>query len=268
MPEGDTIHKVAAVIAPDLVGCTLAGGRLATHPDILLAGRRVTNVHALGKHLFIEFADGLLLRSHLGMYGSWHRYRPGEPWRKPERSASVVLDTGDWLLVCFYAFAVELLQVGGFGARDWSQRLGPDLLDPDVRISAVAERAHSLSNPDTLLVDLLLAQRVAAGIGNVYKSELLFIERLPPTRRLRETSHEQLCALYQTAQQLLHANLERGRRRTRFVDDGRGDLWVYKREGRPCLACGTRITSRLMGRRLRPTFWCPVCQKAFANGMV
>lgn len=256
MPEGDTIHQIALSLAPDLVGQSLDGGRIRRLPEIDLAGRGVTNVHALGKHLFIEFDDGCVLRSHLGMYGSWHRYTPGGRWRRPARQASIVMETGARLLVCFNAAQVKWLRAHAVCAT--THRLGPDLLGqrPDWR--SLAARARRLLAGDTPLVDVLLDQRVACGIGNVYKSELLFMRGLAPMQGLADTADEALTDLYALARRLLAANLGPGPRRTR--DARGGGLWVYKRSGRPCLRCATPIMLRPLGRHQRPTYWCPGCQ--------
>jgi endonuclease-8 len=238
----------------------LRAGHLRTHPQTELAGRLVSDVYAVGKHLLVRFADGLLVRSHLGMYGSWHRYRPGEPWRKPSSRASMVLATDGCVLVCFNARAVELLRANGPGMRDWQRRLGPDLLAPDIRIEALPERARSLLDPQTPLADLLLDQRIASGIGNVYKSELLFLGRLRPHRPLVEVADDALVGLYAAARELIAANLGGGRRRTRFAAADAGRLWVYRRRGHPCYVCGSGILSGPLGRHARSTYWCPRCQ--------
>ena len=103
-------------------------------------------------------------------------------------------------------------------------------------------------------------QRVASGIGNVYKSEVLFIERLPPDLPLANVSDEQLAACFLLAAELLKRNLGGGMRVTRFENDSAGRVWVYGRTGQPCLECDTPIKSRRMGRNHRGTFWCPACQ--------
>lgn len=260
MPEGDTIHKVAAAIAPDLVGRRLRAGGVATGTGPALAGREVTIVHALGKHLVIEFADTLVLRVHLGMHGVWHRYRRNQPWLRPRARASLVLDTGEWLLVCFAAAAVEVLRAGGPGLRAWEARLGPDLLDAATDAGTLPTRARLLAEAGTPLADLLLDQRVACGIGNVYKSEVLFLARVAPWCPVGAAPDVLLERLYRQAVVLLRANLGSGRRRTRFPDDGRGDLWVYNRAGRACLACGGEIRFGRLGRHRRVTYWCPACQ--------
>jgi endonuclease-8 len=199
MPEGDTIHQVAAALRPDLVGRTPS--RIDSRDPAIkaLTGRCVVDVQALGKHLLIELDGGVVLRTHLGMYGAWHRYRVGEPWRKRASRASLVLWVDDRVLVCFNAKELQCLTTGSFRWRDWRGHLGPDLIDAVIDYAAIPVRARALLSAETPAVDLLLDQRVASGIGNVYKSELLFIHRVHPLRPLGDLSDNELCELYRTA---------------------------------------------------------------------
>jgi endonuclease-8 len=217
-------------------------------------------VFAHGKHLFIEFDNALMLRSHLGMYGAWHRYGHGETWHRPARQAGVVLETRCEVYVCFNPKEVELLRTDGLRARDLGAHLGPDLIGATPEPTRLVARARELLEAETPLADVLLDQRIAAGIGNVYKSELLFLEGLAPTRRLSETSDAQLGSMYQRAAELLAANTEGGPRRTRDVGHDGGTLWVYGRADHPCLHCGTPVRRALLGRHQRSTYWCPTCQ--------
>jgi endonuclease-8 len=239
LPEGDTIHKLAAALEPRLLGRTLtqgwvrggahpasrrylapAGAPARREPEISLAGRTVTAVRAVGKHLFIEIDGAVAVRSHLGMYGSWHRYAPGEVWRRPERQASICLSTDADVLVCFNAREAELMRAAGLRERKLLSRLGPDLLDPAVDLQQVVFRARALLEPHTAAADLLLNQTVASGIGNVYKSEVLFLEHQHP--------EAPLAGLYATASDLLRRHVGRGPRRTRFLGGRPGQplgLW-------------------------------------------
>jgi endonuclease-8 len=260
LPEGDTIHKLAATLAPELHGAVVRALRLKRLSADILIGRRITGLTSAGKHLLMGFDNGLVLRSHLGLYGSWHRYAPGEQWRRPARQASIVLDTGDRIYVCFNAREVEILREGGYRLGDGRHRLGPDLTRERPEAGVLYRRARELLEPDAPLVDVLLDQRVASGIGNVYKSEILFLERQPPLRPLADTPERALAGLYERAGDLLRSNLRTGRRVTRSVRDGRGDLWVYGRAGRSCLQCGCRLRCERLGVGMRSTYWCPGCQ--------
>lgn len=260
MPEGDTIHKLAEAMRPHLQGqvITRIEARSRTN-SATLGAQRATKVFAKGKHLFIELEPGLTVRSHLGMYGAWHRYAPNEPWRRPERQASLALWTESEVFVCFNAREVELLRRGGFRRHDALERLGPDLAETAVDVAPIPARARELTDPETPLCDVLLDQRVASGIGNVYKSEVLFLGRAHPAHPLACTTDAVLRRLYDTAHRLIRANLGGGRRVTRAAAPG-PQLWVYARPGWPCLVCGTKILWARTGARLRSSYWCPRCQ--------
>lgn len=261
MPEGDTIHKLAAAMAPDLTGRRLDRIALWQRPVRDLAGRVITEVVAVGKHLYLVIEPDQVLRSHLGMYGSWHRYRPGESWQRPYSQAGIDLAVAGAVFVCFNPKEVELLRASGFTHRDQIRRLGPDLITAteDER-SRLIGRARELLDGDTPLVDLLLDQRVACGIGNVYKSEVLFLHALHPLRRLGSLADDALVLLYDTAHRLLRANLGGGPRITRIAEDGSSGLWVYGRAGQPCLRCRALVRRAYLGRHRRSTYWCPACQ--------
>jgi len=266
MPEGDTVHKLAAYLSPLLTGRCLTRACIRNLPDAALDGHRVTGVSAHGKHLFIHLDEGLVLRSHLGMRGSWHHYRAGEAWRKPAIQAAVELHADEHVLVCFNPKEVKLERTRCPVARVLAGHLGPDLLDPALDADRIVQRARILLGADTPLVDVLLDQRVAAGIGNVYKSETLFLMGIPPRQTLAETSDATLRAVYLEAARLLRANTRPGRRVTRRSADAAGILWVYGRKDQPCYRCGTPIRHARLGRHLRPTYWCPLCQTGRGDG--
>ncbi|TVQ89726.1 MAG: hypothetical protein EA400_06960 [Chromatiaceae bacterium] len=259
MPEGDTVHKLMVFLDTALRGRDVAGVRL--HPALgpSRGTGRISAVVCQGKHLTFRFADGSELRSHLGLYGAWHRYRPGASWHKPARQASILIDAGDWLYVCFNARAAQWLCSGGPRAVDQQQRLGADLIAERIDPVGLLGRVAALP-ASSLLVDVLLDQHIAAGIGNVYKSEVLFLGGCHPWQTLGETPPATLLGLYRRAADLLQANLGGGRRQTRDPRDGCGRLWVYGRRGLPCLRCGQPIRRGLLGVRPRSTYWCPDCQ--------
>lgn len=261
MPEGDTIHSVAAALAPLLENVRIeraAGRLLPLHGE--LTGRRVQHIYAKGKHLFMALDDGGVLRSHLGLYGSWHRYQAGEAWQKPAWQASLILWTANTVLVCFNAREVQWLREGSVRHRNTLQHLGPDLLAERFDLPTALQRARELVPGDTPLVDVLLDQRLACGIGNIYKSEVLFIERIHPLTPFERLDDGALAGLYERARWLLLRNVGVAPRTTRFAADRRGRMWVYGRTGKPCFACETAIQRAPLGADLRVTFWCPHCQ--------
>lgn len=266
MPEGDTIHKIANFLAPILSGQDVR--RIAPPPPkgtSPSAAYRIREIVAQGKHLFIAFDNGLALRSHLGMFGSWHHYPHGVDWKKPAAQASLVLETRDRAYVCFNARDIEWVRTPSIRQRVLATRLGPDLTAGGVSCRDLPPRARAILEPETPLVDVLLDQRVASGIGNVYKSELLFLQGLAPLQVLESTPDAALAACYDLASELLQANLGGGKRVTRPQGDDAGRLWVYGRGGQSCLECGMTLRYARLGRHHRGTVWCERCQDADAQ---
>lgn len=264
MPEGDTIHQIAGLLRSRLEGVRLEGGTLAQDAQLSLAGRRVEGVESLGKHLLLHLDRNELLRVHLGMHGSWRRYAKGAEPKAPEPRRSVVLELAGETLVCLDAKEVERLRAGGLHERDLRRRLGPDLMGAEPDFDAVLERVRGQADT-TPLCQVLLDQGIACGIGNVYKCETLFLERLHPLTKVGALDDARLLALYRRAHLLLRSNEAGGPRRTRgsrgIRGDGGGELWVYRRGGRPCARCRTPIARERLGRPPRSTYWCPACQE-------
>jgi len=266
MPEGDTVHTIAAVLAHWLTGRRLDAVWVRGQHLCELTARQVVAVTSRGKHLFIDLDDGQRLRSHLGLYGAWHHYGRAEPWQKPRHQASLVLEVEGRVYVCFNAREIERMRTQGFRDLDLRRHLGPDLTREAFDPGRLWDRALVLLPQDTLIVDLLLDQRVAAGIGNVYKSEVLFVTRRSPLLRLADLSCADFGTLYRMAGDLLNGNLSGGPRRTRPAGAGPDRLWVYGRAGQPCLCCGTPVRRDRLGRNPRATDWCPVCQDDASSG--
>ena len=249
MPEGDTIWRTAAALSNRLKGERVEGVR----PPSLgrLQGATVTAVEAVGKHLLIRFDSGLSLHSHMRMTGSWHLYNPGQAWRRPAWQAKAVLETRAAVAVCFSAPVIEL--VADPGSR--VGHLGPDILSEEFDLPTVLARARELGA--VAIGEVLLDQRVSAGIGNVYRCEALWQARLNPWTPASGIGDPGLAQLYEVARAAMRANLEGGFER-RFPGYGKGA--VHGRGGRPCRRCGTRIQVRAQGRQARLTYWCPTCQ--------
>ena len=265
MPEGDTIFRTATVLRRALVGGVVRravaqpGPGLSRVPDLsVLVGASVDAVEARGKHLLIGFSGGRWLRTHMRMKGSWHRYRPGEPWRLPARRAVCVLETDATVAVCFDAPVVELLTDSDLARHRTLLALGPDLLGaaPDLDEAVRRLREHD----GVPLGEALLDQRAVAGIGNVIKSEALFVERLDPWAPVSAFSDAELHAVLRRAAEQLAANTGGGRRVTTGRRAAGEALWVYLRTGRPCRRCGTPVRARRQGSQARTTYWCPSCQ--------
>jgi endonuclease VIII len=243
LPEGDTIWRTANALRPRLVGKPL----LKVTPEAFqrLEGGTVAAVETNGKHLLIRFDSGLVLHTHMGMTGAWHLYRPGEAWRKPARLAKIVLNTEDTVAVLFGARVVELVREQE-AVRDLAH-LGPDILANELDLEEVLRRARA---SDRLkLGELLLDQRVAAGIGNIYRCESLWRLRLDPWQPPAEVSDEELGRVYREARRMMQDAL-RGRFRPA----------VHGKTGRSCPRCNGRIACRNQGDPPRFVYFCPTCQ--------
>jgi endonuclease-8 len=264
VPEGDTIHRAARTLDRALAGRTLtrfSAPRL--HHAPFAPGTVVLGAEARGKHCLVHFDDGRSLHTHMRMTGSWHLYRPGERWRKKPAAARVVLEVapdGDrpgWVAVCFAAPIVDLVASGEDGrpGADPTAHLGPDLVRPGADIDAALERLARFAPPEREIGDALLDQRIANGVGNVYKCEVLFLHGLDPFTPVGEVDEALRRALLETAHRLLLDNLDRAARVT--VEGG---LAVYARRGEPCRRCATPISWRPQGAQARGTYWCATCQ--------
>jgi endonuclease-8 len=214
-------------------------------------------VVARGKYLLIDFDNGTTLETHMKMSGSWHLYRKGERWRKSRGAARVVIDTDQgWQAVCFSAPHVRLIRRGaGQGA---TAHLGPDLCRDEVDLDDVVAR-FDLVEPETPVADALLDQRICCGVGNVYKCEVLFVDKIEPRRPTGSVSLDERRRMVATAHRLLRRNLGGGTRVTTTTTSG-PPLAVYGRGGEPCLVCGTAIAYAKVGIHARGTYWCPSCQ--------
>ena len=216
----------------------------------LRVGDVVRSVEAVGKFLEIVVERGLALRTHLHMTGVWHLYEQGERWRRPRHLARAVLETESHVAVCFAAPTVEV----GPAADDRLAHLGPDLCHADVDLDAVLERVAG-SDPSTEIAEVLLDQRLAAGIGNVYKNEVLWACEVSPFRPLADVDEPMRRRLYETAAEQLQANLGRWKRQTHPKG-----LAVYNRAGQGCYRCLGRIRTIEHGDIGRRTWWCADCQ--------
>lgn len=258
MPEGDALARFARRLAEVLVGRTVlraeARGPGPVPKVELLVGQRVESVESVGKNLLIRFANGLTIRNHLRMYGTWHLYRPGEPWKRPAERARLVLATSEAVVVNFDAPVVELLESRAEPCHEPLAGLGPDLLAEDFDAEEALRRFRDPALAGLAVGDAVMDQRVMAGVGNIWKHETLFRCGIYPWRRVRDLSDDDLRALITTARGLLRAaaGLEPGARRPVY--------YVYGKAGRPCRRCGTRLRAAPQVNDVRLTAWCPRCQ--------
>ncbi len=260
MPEGDTIYRAAAKVRAaiggqqvmDLWGSARELRRFAAR----LRGTTVSEVASRGKHHLVTFDGRFVLRTHMGMTGSWRVFAPGERWNKSRGKARVVIETADAVAVCFSA---PDIQVGTTAQVEAAlANLGPDLLADEFDPADAVERSYR--STAHVAAELLLDQRVMAGVGNEYKSEILFLEGLNPGAPATELDAATRMALVTRSRELLWANKDRSVRSTTGSTRRGQEVFVYGRDRRNCRRCGKGIVAAELGDPKRITYWCPRCQ--------
>ncbi len=272
MPEGDTIFLAAQAMHRFLAGHAVTRFE-SVYPSLTrvaedrpVVGRTIESVAARGKHLLVTFSGDLILRTHQQMNGSWHLYRPGVRWRLPAGDMRVIVGTADVVAVAFRIQIAEFLSGLELVRHPQLGALGPDLLRTEFDASEAIRRMRA--HDAAAIADVLLNQRVVAGIGNEFKSEILFLAGVQPFAPVAELSDADLQRILDVSRAQLADNvmprskaltIVRGRRTTRSMNPA-ARLWVYGRAGKACRRCGAPIQSRKTGIDARLTYWCPRCQ--------
>jgi endonuclease-8 len=263
MPEGHTIHRLARLHqarfgkAPVVV--TSPQGRFADSADAV-SGRLLLKADAYGKHLFHHYEGGAVVHVHLGLYGSFTE----RPLPMPDpvgqvRMRMIGAEYGTDLRGPTACEVIHQVEVDDIFAR-----LGPDPLrrapDPSRAWTRITKSRRAIGA-------LLMDQAVIAGVGNVYRSELLYRHLIDPHRPGTHVGEAEFAAAWTDLVALMKVGVSRGKIITvRRKDDkgapsyrpGRPRSYVYRRAGEPCRVCGTAIRTEVMeGRNL---FWCPTCQ--------
>ncbi len=267
MPEGHTLHRLAedlrAAYAGSHVTSSSPQGRFDTEAA-RLDGCVLEDAEAWGKHVFVSFADvPEQVHVHLGLYGSFvitlgvERPVVGQVRWRIEAGSTADLRGPN---------ACELLAPPEVDAI--IARLGPDPLRIDADPERAWRRIHRSAVP---IAALLMDQAVLAGVGNVYRAEALFRQEVAPMTAGRRLTRKRWDAMWADLVELMHTGVRTGRidtvraehepeamGREPRADDHGGEVYVYRREGQPCLVCETPIRRRVLsGRNL---FWCPSCQ--------
>ena len=259
MPEGDTVHLAARRLHRAFAGTVLVKShfRVPRYATSDLGGRRVVEVVARGKHVLFRLEGNTTLHTHYRMEGSWHLYRHGERWRGPDFQVRAVLTNDGWVAVGFRLPVIDLLDTDR--EDEVVGHLGPDPLGPDwdAQVAAV----NLAREADREIGDALLDQRLIAGPGNVYKSEVLFLAGTHPRERVADVDVDRIVGL---VERLMQANRSTGSQITTGVARPGQEHWVYGRLRQPCRRCGTPIER---GQQHAPggervTYWCPTCQPA------
>jgi len=275
MPEGDTIFRSARAMGRALIGKPIIAFRsnypLLTrfHDDTPITGQTVESVESRGKWLLVHFSGGATLATHMLMNGSWHLYPRGERWRRPARDMRIVLENRDYQAVAFTVPVARIYTAQQLAREKRIPPPGSDVLNNDFDEASATARIRACASEE--IGNVLLHQYVMAGVGNVFKSELCFVERINPFCLVAALTDVQIEALVRSAQNLVSSNVLEdsgnrivtyrgvGRRTTRNARPA-DNLWVYGRSGNSCRRCGATIRHRLQGRDARVTYWCPGCQ--------
>lgn len=287
MPEGDTIFRTAATLRLAMEGGRIEDAQIRDRQfeGEHITGATVTAIEARGKHLLmhlegsrvecrgsragedrsgsrhwtLDSRPSRILHSHMGMTGSWHIYRPGQPWLKPAHHAALWLSINNLEVICFSPKQLELLTADQFRHHGHIQRLGPDLLAKEFDMATAVARFRQ---HDALPIgEAVMNQTLVCGIGNIYKSEVLFLMRFDPFAPVAEFGDDDLIQMLTKARHLMLRNCD-GPNRTTRLGGGTGPLWIYGKSGQPCPECGAVIQLRRQGEAGRTTCWCPVCQPA------
>jgi endonuclease VIII len=275
MPEGDTIFRSARALQQALAGQKVTLFETAYAPlasvndQSPVAGRIIERVESRGKWLLIHFSGDLILTTHMLMSGSWHIYRVGERWKRARSHMRVVLGTHQFLAVAFNVPVAKFHTARTLERFAGVAGLGPDVLGGS--FAADEATARLLEHDDEEVGNVLLNQRVMAGVGNVFKSEICFACGVNPFRKVAGLRAPEIECLLDTARRFLAANVVEGAgdtivtytgaRRTTGSIDPALRLWVYRRSGSACRRCGSTILMRKQGPGARSTYWCPDCQK-------
>jgi endonuclease VIII len=242
MPEGDALHRAAdrlRALEGDVVAVETPHPRAAVlQLAARLDGRRLERVRAVGKNLLLDFEGGLVLRSHLRMRGRWRVEVAGH---QPSGTPWLVLRGRECQAVLWNGPVLELTRRRSPAIA----RLGPDIMRDPLDLAGVLSRLRA-ARQSRQIGEALLDQRLVSGIGNMWRAEALFAAQVSPWRRLEDLDDHDLLEVLSQAGRLMRA----GRRSHR----------VYRRTGRPCVRCQTRIRSHPQGDEARIAYWCPACQ--------
>jgi endonuclease-8 len=268
VPEGHTLHRLALDLTGTFGGKPVRSGSPQGRFEAAarLDGRELLEATAHGKHLFVAFSGTEeQVHVHLGLYGAFSFVEEPEPpvvgqvrWR---------LSSGRTTADLRGPTACELLTPDEVDAV--LARLGEDPLDPDADVErAAAFVARSRAPIATLLMD----QRIVAGVGNVYRAEVLFRHRIDPKVAGRDLRPGTFLRLWSDLVDLMGEGVRTGRidtvraehepeamGRPPRVDDHGGEVYVYRRAGQPCLVCGTGVRTEVVAAR--NLFWCSRCQR-------
>jgi endonuclease VIII len=263
VPEGDPIHRTAAALRIALVDKKMVRFDAPQLIGIVpKAGRTIVRVESEGKHLEIEWDDGIILHTHLRKAGFWDLYRKEDIWQRPHREMRALIETAAWTAVCFNAPTVETYREPGISRHPWFGRLGPDLSNVDADLERCVELLLSFDDRRAPISEVLLDQRVFLGVGNVYRSEVLWACEVHPFAVVGDIGEVLARRIVNVAARLLRANLANAEHVA--LPGVPGGLGVYGRTGQGCFRCAETVRARHHRTHERILYWCPGCQTRLA----
>ena len=282
MPEGDTIYRSARALQRAIGGKLCTGFETGLAPlarvndDTPLAGRMIEKVESRGKWLLVHFSGDLILVTHMLMSGSWHLYKTGEKWWMGRDRMRAAIFTADYQALAFNVPVAEFHTARSLARYSQIPKLGIDALSDEYTVERGVQslRTYGEQHPEAEIAVVLLNQRVIAGLGNVYKSEVAFAAGVNPFRAMATLTQQELEVMADVSQKWLKVNVldgssatgrdgivtYSGNRRTTGASDRAERLWVYGRQGQECRRCGALVQMRKQGEQARSTYWCPGCQ--------
>jgi len=257
MPEGDRLDHTAAAMraalcdrkmlrfeAPRLVGVVPRAGRL------------IERVESRGRHLRVSWDDGIVLHTNLRRHGVWNLHRAGEHWNGRHNDVTTVIEVPGWVAVCYRAPVIETYRTPDASRHPGLGGLGPDLARPDADLARGVRNLRRPSEPAAALHRVLLDQRLFCGLGNVFRSELLWACTLSPFAAVGDLTATDATRLVDLAAALVRTNQVS----PELTGVAGGELAVYGRRGQRCRRCTDTIDAVPSGGNGRSLYWCPGCQ--------
>jgi endonuclease-8 len=223
-------------------------------------GRVVEHVDCRRRLVDVAWDDGFVLHSRLGFGGAWHVYRDGEPWRRSSAKACVAITVPGWVAVCFAPAEVETFRELDVQRHPAFGRCAPDVVATHADLGLCLDQLLGYPDGDAPVGEVLLDPHVASGIGNVFRSEALYVCGLHPWAAVGELTDQECARLVDVAAMMVRTNVEAASGLA--PADTRETLLVYGRNGQRCTRCGDTVRVDRSGPRDRLVYWCPGCQTA------
>jgi formamidopyrimidine-DNA glycosylase len=277
MPELPEVESLRRILSRSAVGRTIVGARIGTLPlrrrvvpdfGAQVAGRTIERISRRAKYLMFELSGDAIILAHLGMSGSiTHRHGNFDAREFDVKHDHLEFALDDATRLVYNdprRFGmVRLITRDDLAAIDELKGIGPEPLSADFNADYLTAQARGKK---VAIKNLIMDQKIVAGVGNIYASEILFHAGVRPTRRAGRVKRGEIDLIVEFTPKILRAAIGSGGTTFRSYRDSRGKpgafskrLMVYGREGEPCYVCGTPIRNVVVGQRA--SFYCPKCQR-------